>query len=75
MFRMTEARKKILLPFVLLALVFLIPSLGFGQEEKKDTRPERVHRCLSRVFRGHRLQRWLVRMDLIMDNGGQRRDH
>jgi hypothetical protein len=31
-------------------LVFLIPSLGFGQE--KEGHPSRArHRCLSRVFR------------------------
>jgi len=50
MFRMTEARKKIFLPFVLLTLVFLIPSLGSaGREEGRPSRAR--HRCLSRVFR------------------------
>jgi len=72
MFRMTEARKKILLPFVLLALVFLIPALSLGQEEKKDTRPERAIAVYPEysgviVSKGES-----VRMDLIMDNGGRK---
>jgi len=69
---MTEARKKIFLPFVLLVLVFLIPSLGFCQEEKKDARPERAIAVYPEysgviVSKGE-----AVRMDLVMDNGGRK---
>ena len=72
MVRMTEARKKIFLPFVLLTLVFLIPALSLGQEEKKDTRPERAIAVYPEysgviVSKGE-----AVRMDLIMDNGGRK---
>lgn len=72
MVRMTEALKKIFLPFVLLTLVFLIPSLGLGQEEKKDTRPERAIAVYPEysgviVSKGE-----AVRMDLVMDNGGRK---
>jgi uncharacterized membrane protein len=69
---MTEARKKIFVPFVLLTLVFLIPALSLGQEEKKDTRPERAIAVYPEysgviVSKGE-----AVRMDLIMDNGGRK---
>ena len=72
MVRMTEARKKIFVPFVLLTLVFLIPALSLGQEEKKDTRPERAIAVYPEysgviVSKGE-----AVRMDLIMDNGGRK---
>jgi uncharacterized membrane protein len=72
MFRMTEARKKIFLPFLLLTLVLLIPSLCFAQEEKKDTRPERAIAVYPEysgviVSKGE-----AVRMDLVMDNGGRK---
>ena len=72
MVRMTEALKKIFLPFVLLTLVFLIPALSLGQEEKKDTRPERAIAVYPEysgviVSKGE-----AVRMDLVMDNGGRK---
>jgi len=72
MVRMTEARKKIFVPFVLLTLVFLIPALSLGQEEKKDTRPERAIAVYPEysgviVSKGE-----AVRMDLVMDNGGRK---
>ena len=72
MVRMSEASKKIFLPFVLFMLVFLIPSLGLGQEEKKDTRPERAIAVYPEysgviVSKGE-----AVRMDLVMDNGGRK---
>ncbi len=72
MVRMTEALRKIFLPFVLLTLVFLIPALSLGQEEKKDTRPERAIAVYPEysgviVSKGE-----AVRMDLVMDNGGRK---
>jgi uncharacterized membrane protein len=72
MVRMTEARRKIFLPFVLLMLVFLIPSLGFGQEEKKDTRPERAISVYPEYSGVIVTKNEAVRMDLVMDNGGRK---
>ncbi len=57
---------------MLLTLVFLIPTLSLGQEEKKDTRPERAIAVYPEysgviVSKGE-----AVRMDLVMDNGGRK---
>ncbi len=72
MFRMTEVRRKIFYSCVLLTLVCLIPALGFGQEEKKDTRPERAI-AVYPEFSGVIVSKGeAVRMDLVMDNGGRK---